>query len=132
MSRKSSRPFWEWIRMGTSHRTLAAAGAIALAALLGLAPGAAQAQTPGTYEEAPFQQGSMMYRPSGRPRPPKAVAPRPFTAPANNVPQSGYTYRQQGGYTYYYYTPQSGYTTAPAPAGTYYVQPRRGLFGLFR
>lgn len=116
--------------MGTSRRTIAITGAIALAAALGLAPGSAQAQTPGTYEDAPFQQGSLMYRPGGRPKPPKAVAPRRQVAPANNVAQGGYTYRQQGGYTYYYYTPQSGYRTAPA--GTYYVQPRRGLFGWFR
>lgn len=118
--------------MKITGRVLVVAGSLALAGAVGFGCGSAHAQTPGTYEEAPFQQGSLMYRPSGRPKPPKA-APRRATAPVISGRQAGYSYSQTGGYAYYGYAPQPGYVYAP-PAGTYYVQPqpRRGLFGWFR
>src|SRR5689334_18655981 len=103
-------------------------GSILLAGMVVLQPGTVQAQTPGTYEEAPFQQGSLMYRPSGRPRPPRVTQHR-VVPPATSTRQSGYSYSQGGGYTYYNYAPQRGYVYAP-PAGA--PQPRRGLFGWFR
>lgn len=113
------------------HRAVLA-GSIALASVLMFDSGTARAQTPGTYEEAPFQQGSLMYRPSGRPRPSRVV-PRRVVPPVTSARQSGYSYSPGAGYTYYNYAPQRGYVYAPS-AGTYYVQPqpRRGLFGWFR
>lgn len=110
------------------------AATMLLAGAAGLGSGSARAQY-STYEDAPFQQGSLFYRPGGRPKPPRVAAPRRVAAPAGNVPQSGYSYSQAGGYTYRTNVPQAAYTYAPR-SGTYYVQPqtryRRGLFGWFR
>ena len=84
---------------------------------------------PNTYEDFPYNQGSLFYRPL-KPKPrPRVVQRRLFTAP---VARGGYTYVRPGTNTaqqpgnsfaarsYGYYVPQPRYYY-PAPRG--YVQP---------
>jgi len=90
---------------------------------------------PNTYEDFPFNQGSLFYRPlKPKPRPKVTAAPRPvYTAPAQG---GGYTYVQPGsaqpapanGFTarsYGYYAPQPRYyyPTAPRYAQPYQAAP---------
>jgi hypothetical protein len=91
------------------------AGALTLAGGLGIAAGPAQAQI-GTYEDFPYQQGSLFYRPSGNPLSRRAYAPRRTPAPTYySAPQPAYpSYYMTPGGSYYYYTqPQYQYGYQP-------------------
>jgi len=118
--------------MRKSRRSLLLAGALALAGGLGVAA-PARAQR-GTYEDFPFQQGSLFYRPGGNPlsrraysTPRTAPAPSYYTAPRPSYyapPRPSPAYVPQPGYAPYY----------PAPGGSYYYpQPQyvypRGAYG---
>jgi hypothetical protein len=89
------------------------------------------AQAGNTYEDFPFQQGSLFYRPSGR-RPPRttSTAPRTVAAPAGTtyyVAKAGYVSIPQGGQNVTYYVAAPGYYSFPAQPAA-----RRGLLGRAR
>jgi hypothetical protein len=84
-----------------------------------------------TYLDAPFQQGSMRYRPSGN-KPPKTTSSRansPRGLFRRNVPTNAYAYPPQtyqaqaatrpAAPNYYYYPPTAAY-----PNGYYYYWPK--------
>jgi hypothetical protein len=105
--------------MNTQLRALALTAAVALTS-------AGRAQAQNTYQDFPFQQGSVFYRPSGA-KPPKQV----YRAPVNQYPVTmapaasvARVPAARVPVTRYYQTPQGNYyTTAPR---------RRGLFGWWR
>lgn len=118
---------------------------LAVAAVLGAAMFASEtASAQNTYADAPFQQGSLFYRPSGA-RPPKKVTRRPaYVAPAAPTQYaapprvaSPYPYAYQNPYPYAYPTqptyqmvrpgqpavlPRTGYASYPG-SFYYYIPP---------
>jgi hypothetical protein len=115
--------------MTTTRRSIVRAGLLAAAGFLFLGADSAFAQY-NTYEDVPFNQGSLFYRPSGR-RPPRTTSVAPRTvAPATTtyyVAQAGYVSIPQGGQNVTYYVPKPGYYSFPAQAPA-----RRGLLGRAR
>jgi hypothetical protein len=102
----------------------------ALSILIGgllLAAQPASAQGPygrNSYEDFPFNQGSLFYRPL-KPKPrPRVQAVRPAPAP----PRGGYTYTYPATQPYTYAAPRQGYTYAPRTNYYYYYPSTPGSY----
>jgi hypothetical protein len=113
-------------RMTRRIRRTALFTALTLAGVMLLATRPAEAQGPygrNSYEDFPFNQGSLFYRPL-KPKPKPRVAARPVAPPAMVAPRAGYTYAQpyyyyQNGRYYYYYPTYPGQTQTYQAAPTY-------------